>query len=110
MPMIVYRGNLNDKEEVIIAPGPTDADQPHEIIRAKVVNKDSAAVTLVVFTRVGSDTYEEFRGSLAVNEAWAYEAPDRGGMMLERPQVSLRAALTATATSAQPTFMVQVRE
>ena len=110
MPMIVYRGRLNDKEEVIIAPGPTDEAQPHEIIRAKVVNKDSAAVTLVVFTRVGSDTYEEFRGSLAVNEAWAYEAPERGGMMLERPQVSLRAALTVTVTGAQPTFSVQVRE
>ena len=110
MPMIVYRGKLNDKEEVIIAPGPTDADQPHEIIRAKVVNKATVALTVVVFTRVGSDTYEEFRGSLAANEAWAYEAPERGGMMLERPPVSRRAALTATATRARPTFSVQVRE
>ena len=110
MPMIVYRGKLNDKDEVIIAPGPTDESQPHEIVRAKVVNKATAAVTVVVFVRVGSNTYEEFRGSLDANEAWAYEAPDRGGMMLERPQVSLRAAMTATATGAQPTFVVQVSE
>ncbi len=107
--MATFRGKLNDKDEIIIVPGPTGEGQPVEIIRAKIVNKDTAAVPLLVFVRDGAVTYEQFRGSLAVNEAWTYEASDRGGMELERPGVTLRAALTATATSAQPTFEVTVR-
>ena len=109
MPMHVYRGKLNDKDEVILAPGPTDENQPHEIVRAKVVNKDTAAVTLVVFIRDGSNTFEQFKGLLAVDEAWTYEAPARGGMLLERPRVTLRAALTAVVTSVQPTFEAYVQ-